>query len=256
VSKAIHSTKVLTGLSSFGIMSKPVDNSDMTTQGSEITASNSTTQDNEKDLVPTPEAAATDSSPDDEPKSLRFKCTIIFLCIISLLASIDSVIVAVCLSSISKDLNTTSVASFWVGTSFLLAQTITIPIYGTLSEIFGRKWAVLTAMAIFLLASILCATGTSVTWLVAARSLQGMGAGGTLSMVQIITSDITTMRERAKYQALSAFAWAVGVTAAVSPLPLHDVIESILSEYRFQWEAALLNIQLGDGHFGSTFHFA
>lgn len=198
-------------------MSKPAETLDT---GVEMTPSNSAVLDTEKEGRPASgaEEGITTAAPVevDEPKSLRFKLTIVFLCIISLLASIDSVIVSVCLSAISADLQTTSVESFWVGTSFLLAQTVTIPIYGTLSEIFGRKYAVLTAMSIFLLASILCATAKSPVWLVAARSLQGVGAGGMLSLVQIITSDITTMRERAKYQALSAFAWAVGVTAAVS----------------------------------------
>jgi MFS family permease len=199
-------------------MSKTTDNSEL---AGEITPSNSAVLDTTetKDEVAGGTEGSIEKGPEevDEPKSLRFNMTITFLCIISLLASIDSVIVAVCLSAISADLKTTSVESFWVGTSFLLAQTVTIPIYGALSEIFGRKPAVLTAVSIFLLASILCATAKSGTWLVAARSLQGVGAGGMLSLVQVITSDITTMRERAKYQALSAFAWAIGVTAAVSP---------------------------------------
>jgi MFS family permease len=81
----------------------------------------------------------------------------------------DAVIVAACLSAIADDLGGNSVESFWIGMSFLLTQTVTIPIYATLSDIFGRKWLVLSAVGVFLLGNVLCATAESMEWLIAAR---------------------------------------------------------------------------------------
>lgn len=150
------------------------------------------------------------------PKSLQFKLTVLFLCGISVIVAMDAVIVGAALAAIADDLKSTSVEAFWVGTSFLLAQTATIPIYGTASEIFGRKWMIIPAIALFTLGSILCATAKSVDWLIGARVVQGVGAGGMVQLVQVILSDITTMQERGLYMAMAAFAWALGTNIGVS----------------------------------------
>lgn len=150
-------------------------------------------------------------------KSTRFKFSVFFLCVVAALGAIDAVIVSACLAAIAKDLSGTTVETFWVGTSFLLSQTVMIPVFGTTSEIFGRRWAILTALSLFLLGSILCATAQTATWLIAARTLQGVGAGGTIQLVQVIMSDITTMEERGLYIAMSSLAWAFGTIAGVSP---------------------------------------
>jgi fucose permease len=147
---------------------------------------------------------------DNQPKSLRFKMTVFFLCVVTLVAAMDAVIVGACLAAIAEDLNSSSVESFWVGTSFLLGQTVTIPIYGTTSEIFGRKWPILIALSIFIFGSILCATAQTVGWLIGARVVQGIGAGGMIQLVQVILSDISTMSERGLYMALAALAWSLG----------------------------------------------
>ncbi|KAH8431998.1 uncharacterized protein LDX57_009645 [Aspergillus melleus] len=89
------------------------------------------------------------------PKSLKFKLTVLFLVIFTLITSMDAVIVGSCLVAIAEDLQSSIVESFWVGTSFLLAQTITIPPYGTTSEILGRKGPILIVTAIFTFGSIL-----------------------------------------------------------------------------------------------------
>jgi MFS family permease len=155
------------------------------------------------------------------PKSLKFKLSVFFLCLISVVAAMDAVIVAACLAAIAESLKSTSIQSFWIGTSFLLAQTITIPIYGTTSEIFGRKWVIITGITLFLLGSILCGSAKTVNWLIGARVVQGVGSGGIVQLVQVILSDITTMEERAKYIAMSMAAWAVGTNIGVrTPLTI------------------------------------
>ena len=114
----------------------------------------------------------------EKSKSLEFKLTVLFLCGLSAVAAMDTVIVGAALAAIASDLNTTSVEAFWVGTSYLLSQTVMIPVFGNVSEIFGRKWTMITAVAIFIFGSILCATAKWVGWLIAGRTVQGVGAGG------------------------------------------------------------------------------
>ncbi|KAM7200602.1 MFS general substrate transporter [Rhypophila sp. PSN 637] len=152
---------------------------------------------------------------EQQPKSLRFKLTVLFLCLVTVVGAMDAVIVAACLQAIAADLHSTSVESFWVGTSFLLSQTVAIPIYGTTSDIFGRKAPILAAVSIFILGSILCATAQSITWLIGGRVVQGIGAGGMIQLVQVILSDISTMSERGLYMAFAALAWSLGVNIGI-----------------------------------------
>lgn len=159
-------------------------------------------------------------------KSIRFKFTVFFLCFISILAAMDAVIVGSCLSAISESFMTSSLQAFWVGTSFLLAQTVTIPMYGTTSEIFGRKGAILTGISLFLLGSILCSVATNVNFLIAARVVQGIGSGGITQLVQVIISDITTMEERSLYIGMTSAAWALGSNLGI---PLGGVIGTYTS---------------------------
>ena len=173
-----------------------------------------TSEPSSRDLTDEEKTMAPGSNPPEEekprPKSLAFKLTVFFLCSVTVVGAMDAVIVAACLQAIAEDLKSSSVESFWVGTSFLLAQTVMIPIYGTTSEIFGRKWPLLTAVSIFTFGSILCATAKTVTWLIGARVVQGVGAGGMIQLVQVILSDITTMSERGLYMAFAALAWSLG----------------------------------------------
>ncbi|KAJ5673617.1 hypothetical protein N7507_002744 [Penicillium longicatenatum] len=159
--------------------------------------------------------ASQDGNEKPQPKSLKFKLTVFFLALVTVVGSMDAVIVGSALEAIAKDLQSSSVESFWVGTSFLLSQTVMIPLYGTTSEIFGRKWPILIALSIFLFGSILCATAQTITWLIGARVVQGIGAGGMIQLVQVILSDISTMSERGLYMAIAAFAWSLGTNIGI-----------------------------------------
>lgn len=88
--------------------------------------------------------------------------------------------------------------------------------YGGLSDVFGRNMGIYTAIVLFALGSCLCAIANDMSWMVAARIIQGSGAGGTLSLVSVIITELTSLRERGLYMALTAMAWAVGVIVGVS----------------------------------------
>ncbi|KAK2799874.1 hypothetical protein FQN51_006475 [Onygenales sp. PD_10] len=164
----------------------------------------------------TPEEKVEETPPTEKPKrSPAFYLAVFFLCLVSVITSLDSVIITAVIPSVAEDLGGSTVQLFWCGTGFLLAQTVTIPIYGTFSDIFGRKWALNIALGVFTFGSILCATAKSVQWLVAARVIKGLGAGGNLSLVSVIISDITTLQERGSFMSLVSLAWAVGTIAGV-----------------------------------------
>ncbi|KAL6689618.1 major facilitator superfamily domain-containing protein [Trichoderma pleuroticola] len=165
--------------------------------------------------INTKEEEAQDERAQGQKKSFKFKVTVFMLCLTSVSVAMDSVIVAATLAAITSSLTGNSLEAFWVGTSYLLAQTVAVPIYGTISDIFGRKWVMVFAIAIFLLGSILCGCAQNMNWLVAARVVQGLGGGGCLTLTTVILSDITTLRERPKYLSMGAFAWALGTNIGV-----------------------------------------
>jgi EmrB/QacA subfamily drug resistance transporter len=124
-----------------------------------------------------------------------------------LIASLDQTIVATALPHIVADLG--GLASYsWVFSIFLLAQAITIPIYGKLGDLYGRRKLLLIAISIFVGSSALCGFAHSMGQLVAFRGLQGIGAGGLVPLVQAVVGEIVPPRDRGKYQGLISSAYA------------------------------------------------
>ena len=115
------------------------------------------------------------------------------------LAALDQMIVATAIRTIGDDLNGLSVQA-WVTTAFLITSTIATPLFGKLSDIYGRKPLFMIAITIFVLGSALCGLATSMYMLAAFRAFQGIGAGGIFPLALAIIGDIIPPRERAKYQ--------------------------------------------------------
>ncbi|MEP6561943.1 MAG: MFS transporter, partial [Nakamurella sp.] len=116
-----------------------------------------------------------------------------------LLAALDQTIVSTSIRTIADDLQGLS-AMAWVTTAYLITSTVTTPLYGKLSDIYGRRPMFITAISIFIFGSILCTFSTSMYELAAFRAIQGIGAGGLFSMALAILADIVPPRQRAKYQ--------------------------------------------------------
>ena len=127
------------------------------------------------------------------------------------LASLDQMIVSTAIRTIGDDLHGLSVQA-WVTTAFLITSTIATPLYGKLSDIYGRKPLFLFAITVFIGGSALCGLATSMYMLAAFRALQGIGAGGLMSMALAIIGDIIPPRQRAKYQ---GYFMAVFATSSV-----------------------------------------
>jgi EmrB/QacA subfamily drug resistance transporter len=130
----------------------------------------------------------------------------------TLLAALDQTIVATALPQIAADLQGFEHLS-WVVTAYLLASTVTVPLYGKLSDLYGRRRLFVVAISVFLVGSGLCGLAQNMEQLIACRALQGLGAGGLLPLSQAAIADLFSPRERGRYQGYIGSVWA---TAAVA----------------------------------------
>ncbi len=160
-----------------------------------------------------------------------------------LLAALDQTIVATSIRTIADDLDGLSLQA-WVTTAYLITSTVTTPLYGKLSDIYGRRPLFLTAISIFIVGSIACTLATSMYELSAFRALQGIGAGGLFSMALAILADIVPPRERARYQGY--FLAVFGMSSVVGPLVggFFAGQETILGIAGWRW-VFLVNVPIG-----------
>ncbi len=119
------------------------------------------------------------------------------------LASVDGTIVAAALPSIASSLGHVELIS-WIVVAYLVAATIAAPVYGRLGDVLGRRRMLFVALAMTLVAHVLCAASISMTMLIAARVLQGLGGGGLMTLSQALIGQSVPPRERAKYQGYMA----------------------------------------------------
>src|ERR1700674_5184910 len=131
------------------------------------------------------------------------------------LAALDQTIVATALPTIGRQFQDVSNLS-WVITAYLLASTAVAPVFGTLSDIYGRRVMIIASLVLFIAGSILCALAPNMSVLILARGLQGLGGGGIMPVVQTVISDVITPRERGQYQAYFSGVWmAAGIAGPV-----------------------------------------
>jgi EmrB/QacA subfamily drug resistance transporter len=151
------------------------------------------------------------------PDSPKPNIRLIFpaLMLVLLLAALDQTIVSTALPTIVGDLGGLQHLS-WVVTAYLLAATVTGPLYGKFGDLYGRKIVLQTAIVVFLVGSALCGLSQNMAELIAFRALQGLGAGGLLVVTFAVVGDIIPPRERGRYQGY--FGAVFGVATVVGPL--------------------------------------
>lgn len=139
------------------------------------------------------------------------------------LVAIDSTIIATAVPSIVRSIGGFSQFP-WLFSIYLLAQAVTVPVYGKLADVFGRKPVMLFGIGVFLLGSVLCGFAWNIGSLIAFRALQGIGAGAVQPMSMTIVGDLYSLAERAKVQGYIASVWAV--SSVVGP-----TLGGVFSEY-------------------------
>jgi EmrB/QacA subfamily drug resistance transporter len=153
------------------------------------------------------------------------------------LAVVDQTIVSTALPAIAATLGSVERVS-WVVISYLVAGTIAAPVYGQLRDVYGGKRMMFVALGVFLVASLLCAVSTSMEMLAAARTLQGLGGGGLMTLSQALIGETIPPRERARYQGYLA---GVMVTSST-----FGPVAGGLLTHHFGWRSVfLVNIPLG-----------
>ncbi|MDD3444174.1 MAG: MDR family MFS transporter [Zavarzinia sp.] len=137
-----------------------------------------------------------DTAPLDHAAVLR----IIFGIMLAMfLGALDQTIVATALPTIGRELGDAADLS-WIITAYLLSSTAVTPLYGKLSDVYGRRVMLLLAICVFVVGSVACALSPDMLTLILMRGVQGLGGGGLISLAQTILADIISPRERARYQ--------------------------------------------------------
>lgn len=174
----------------------------------------------------------------------QIRSIVIGIMLTMFLGALDQTIVATALPTIGRQFNNLNDLS-WVVTAYLLTGTASTPLYGKLSDIYGRRGIMLLAIGIFIAGSVACAMATSMTWLILARALQGLGGGGLMALAQTIIADIVSPRERGRYQGY------IGAVFAVSSVG-GPVLGGFLTEH-LDWSFIFwINLPLGLAALGMT----
>ena len=159
------------------------------------------------------------------------------------LAALDQTIVATSIRTIADDLNGLSVQA-WATTAYLITATISTPLYGKLSDLYGRRPFFIAAISIFVAGSLLCGFAQEMWQLAAFRAVQGLGAGGLFSLALTIIGDIVPPRERARYQGY--FLAVFGTSSVLGPVVGGFLAgqETVLGIDGWRW-VFLINVPVG-----------
>lgn len=170
-------------------------------------------------------------------KTTRPLPTTFALLLASMLSSIDTTVVGTALPGIVGQLGGFELYP-WVFSIYLLTATVTVPLWGKLADLFGRRPAFVAGISLFLVGSAACGVAPSMTGLIVARALQGLGAGAIFPVSQTIFGDIFPVEKRARMQGLFSLVW--GVSSIIGPA----VGGAIVSWWSWRW-VFYVNIPLG-----------
>ncbi|KAK8053072.1 hypothetical protein PG996_012373 [Apiospora saccharicola] len=165
--------------------------------------------------------------PETAPKSASFWLVIVSLCLIALTASLDGSIIAIALPHISSTLNIGD-KYVEVANCFVFAQTVVQPGMAQLCDIFGRRWPMIISVIIFALGSGIAGGANNSATMIAGRTVQGLGSGGIMLLVELIVCDMVPLRERGKYLGI------VLSTAALGSI-LGPVVGGAIAERAWRW---------------------
>ncbi|KAH8833360.1 major facilitator superfamily domain-containing protein [Flagelloscypha sp. PMI_526] len=167
---------------------------------------------------PTPTLHEETTSAQAEPKPKKtaaFWISFVSIVLCTFLSALDLTGIGTMIPTVIADLDGADNFA-WIGTAFALASTAFLPLSGNLADIFGRKSTMLLSVGIFIVGSALAGSAQNMNWLIAARTVQGIGSGGILSLSEIIISDLVPLVERGAYQGFLILTWALA--SAIGPV--------------------------------------
>ncbi|CEL07375.1 hypothetical protein ASPCAL10532 [Aspergillus calidoustus] len=170
------------------------------------------------------------------------------LCLVLFLAALDMTIISTALPTMAADFNASESGYSWMASSFSLTNAAFVPLWGKLSDIWGRKPILLLANFAFLIGSLICALAKNLPMVLAGRAIQGAGAGGIITLANICVSDLFSVRERPMYYALFGTTWAIA--GALGPLVGGAFTTSVTWRWCF-W----INLPIGGVSFAILFFF-
>ncbi|KAI0424247.1 major facilitator superfamily transporter [Xylaria sp. FL1042] len=154
-----------------------------------------------------------ENEPIVEWKPSKHEKAIIFtLAFLNLIVSLDATIIVTSLTAIVQDIGGTTTQAFWIGTSYLLVNAVSMPIISSISELVGRPVCLTFAIVIFTIGTILCCTAHNIAVMLVGRCIQGVGGGG-IHIISLVTqTDFVPLRWRPKWYGVTLAAWAVGLS--------------------------------------------
>ncbi|KAI1077036.1 major facilitator superfamily transporter [Whalleya microplaca] len=178
-------------------------------RGSNLDSTRKVTSEQQNDTV----ADEAQQLPCEEWQPSHHERAIIYtLAIISLLVALDASIIVTSLNAIIVDIGGTAIQAFWIGTSYLLVNAVTMPVICAVSDVFGRPICLIFSLVAFSAGTICCCTAHSITAMLVGRSIQGVGGAGIHSLGLVIQTDIVPLRWRPKWYGVTLGAWAFGLS--------------------------------------------
>ncbi|KAI2616050.1 MFS general substrate transporter [Hypoxylon sp. NC1633] len=162
-----------------------------------------------------PVPATQSEEPEKQRTKLETTLIVFALCSALFLAALDATIITTAIPTITEQFQSPS-GYTWIGAAYLLANSATVPSWGKISDIWGRKPILLAAVAIFWIGSLICALSINIGMLIAARAIQGIGGGGIVVLTNICIGDLFSMRKRGMYYAFFGMVWAIA--SAIGPI--------------------------------------
>ena len=169
----------------------------------------------------------------EEPRSnLKISFLLLALFLSLFISALDATIVSTAVPVITHELNS-AVGYTWIGASYLISNAIACPITAKLSDIWGRKSLMLGSVALFFIASTVCARANSMDALISGRVMQGIAGGSIILLVHIVISDVFSMRQRSLFMGLTEGIWATAGKSAILYSERSPVMIAQYSGFRF-----------------------
>lgn len=156
-----------------------------------------------------------EKAPVEQRSKAKVALIMLAMCMAVFLAALDVTIITTALPTISEHFHSTA-GYTWIGSAFLLANSASVPSWGKVSDIFGRKPMLLLANIIFMVGSLVAALSNSIGMLIAARAIQGIGGGGLVILVNIAIGDLFPLRSRGAYYGIIGGVWAIA--SSIGPI--------------------------------------